>query len=48
MLILGFVFCLVGTVLIDANIEVFKTNWAGAVGYILVVVGAGLIATAIG
>ena len=48
MLILGFIICFVGAVLIDANIEVFKNNWAGAVGYILVVVGAGLISIAIG
>ena len=48
MLILGFIICLAGAVLIDANIEVFKNNWAGAVGYILIVIGAGLISTAIG
>ena len=47
MIVLGIILCLVGMVLIDTNIEVFKTNWMGAVGYIIVLCGAAVFSIAI-
>ena len=47
MIVLGIILCLVGMVLIDTNIEVFKTNWMGALGYIIVLCGAAVFSIAI-
>jgi hypothetical protein len=47
MIVLGIILCLVGMALIDTNIEVFKTNWMGALGYIVVVCGAAVFSIAI-
>ena len=46
MIILGFILCLIGMILIDANIDLFKNNWTGAVGYIVVVCGAAVLSIA--
>ena len=47
MIVLGIILCLVGMVLIDLNIDLFKTNWAGALGYIIVLCGAAVFSIAI-
>jgi hypothetical protein len=46
MIVLGIILCLVGIVLIDANIDYFKNNWMGALGYIVVVCGAAVLSIA--
>ena len=46
MIVLGIILCLVGIVLIDTNIDFFKTNWMGALGYIVVVCGAAVLSIA--
>ncbi len=48
MMALGMATALAGIVLIDTNIDHFKTAWLGAVGYIIVMIGAALMATAAG
>ena len=47
MIVLGIILCLVGMVLIDTNIDFFKTNWMGALGYIIVLCGAAIFSIAI-
>lgn len=47
MVVLGIILCLIGAVLIDGNIDFFKTNWTGALGYIVVVCGAAVFSIAI-
>lgn len=48
MMALGMMTALIGIVLIDTNIDHFKTAWLGAVGYVVVMIGAALVATAVG
>lgn len=48
MMVLGMVIALAGIVLIDTNVDHFKTAWMGAVGYTVVVAGAAMMATAVG
>lgn len=47
MVVLGIILCLVGMVLIDTNIDFFKTNWMGVLGYIIILCGATVLSIAI-